>query len=217
MPDMGSSATRLFFSSVHKVEVKGLTRSGRLVIRTMDASFTDPTSILPIWAGLSSPEDGEKILEKILSEEAAEISLFSKGEDDIHFPWLQFLGEGLLISGRRVEASRLVTRMMELAIQSLKQQGSFFDGYTAGTGSGTGDQNSLHGLAPLGLFLRTLGVQIISSKQVRLEGSNPFPWPVTLRHRGLIIVRNSDHTEITFPDGRTSRVSDPAACLISIQ
>ena len=216
-PERGVSATRLFYTAVQQVKVSGLTRSGRLVIRTMDTSFTDPTNMLPLWAGLSFPEDVEKILKTVLNDETEEILLSSRINDEIHFPWLQFFGEGLLISGKRVEASRLINRMMDLTIRSLKQQGSFFDGYTANTSSGTGERNSLHGLAPLGLFLKTLGVQIISSKQVRLGGRSPFPWPVTLRHRGLVVVRDAEYTEITFPDGRTTRVSDPDACIVSIQ
>jgi hypothetical protein len=58
-------------------------------------------------------------------------------------------------------------------------------------------------------------VQIISARSVRLEGTNPFPWPVTLKYRGMTIVRNTDVTDIIFPDGETTRVTNTAACLVS--
>jgi hypothetical protein len=58
-------------------------------------------------------------------------------------------------------------------------------------------------------------VRIITPDIVRLEGLNPFPWPVTLRYRGLVVVRQLDFTDITFPDGQNIRVTDPAVCLVS--
>ena len=115
---------------------------------------------------------------------------------------------------RRDEAAHLVTRMMEITVQSLKQQGSFFAGYNSKSGAGVGEHNKLYGLAPVGLFLETLGVKIISSKQVRLEGTNPYPHPVTLRYRGLVVTRHADHTEITFPDGKKVEVNDAQPCMV---
>ena len=216
-PGTGYSATAFLYTAVKKVEVSGLTRSGKMVITTVDASFTDPTCILPLWAGLTGPDETAKLIGSIMPVGSGEIHLSSKVKEDFHFPWLQFLAEGLLDSGRRNEAAELVSRMMELTIRSLKQQGAFFAAYSADEGDGVGERNNLHGLAPLGLFLKTLGVQIISPRKVRLEGISPFPWQVTLRHRGLFIVRDADRTEVTFPDGRTAMVTDAGACIVSIE
>jgi len=166
---------------------------------------------------LTGPDETAKLIGSIMPVGSGEIHLSSKVKEDFHFPWLQFLAEGLLDSGRRNEAAEQVSRMMELTIRSLKQQGAFFAAYSADEGDGVGERNNLHGLAPLGLFLKTLGVQIISPRQVRLEGISPFPWQVTLRHRGLFIVRDADRTEVTFPDGRTAMVTDAGACIVSIE
>jgi hypothetical protein len=213
-PGTGYSASRQLFKSVQKVEVSGLTSSGKVVITTMDASFTDPTCILPLWAGLTDLDQLEQLLGSVMPNGSREILLSNKRKGDIHFPWLQFLGEGLLELNQRDEAVQLVTRMMDLTVQSLKQQGSFFAGYDQKSGIGVGERNKMYGLAPLGLFLETLGVRIISSKQVRLEGKNPFPWPVTLRYRGLVVTRHADHTEITFPDGKKVEVNDAQPCMV---
>jgi hypothetical protein len=104
---------------------------------------------------------------------------------------------------------------MDTAIDNLIQQGAFFNSYQAESRVGLGERNSLRGLVPVGLFLKTLGVRIISPNKIRLEGVNPFPWPVTLRYRGLVVVRQAELTDITFPDGQNIRVTDPAACLIT--
>jgi hypothetical protein len=104
---------------------------------------------------------------------------------------------------------------METTIGNLKQQGAFFNSYQAESKVGRGERNSLRGLAPVGLFLHTLGVQIISPDKVRLVGNNPFPWPVSLKYKGLTVNRQTEFTDITFPDGQNIRVTDPAACLVS--
>jgi hypothetical protein len=74
----------------------------------------------------------------------------------------------------------------------------------------------LDGLAPVGLFLQVLGVQILSPTRVRLEGENPFPWEVTVRYRGLKVVRGLNSTVITFPNGKSLTVTDLSPCVVEI-
>jgi hypothetical protein len=133
----------------------------------------------------------------------------------VHVPWNVLVGEGLLSYGFRNETARLVAHLMNAIIQNLKQNHAFYQTYHAESGAGIGERNALQGLAPVGLFLQTLGVQIISAKKVRLEGRNPYPWPVTIRYRGLTIVRQADSTEIIFPDGRSTAVSGTAPCVVT--
>jgi len=80
-----------------------------------------------------------------------------------------------------------------------------------------GDHNALVGLAPIGLFLETLGVRIYTANRVLLTGFNPFPWPVTVKYRGLTILRRKDSTIITFPDGQTTTIVDPSPQIVSLQ
>jgi hypothetical protein len=51
---------------------------------------------------------------------------------------------------------------------------------------------------------------------VRLEGKNPFPWPVTVQYKGLKIVRGLDRTEVKFPNSKSVIVDDPAPCVVSL-
>ncbi len=75
----------------------------------------------------------------------------------------------------------------------------------------------LAGLAPVGLFLKVLGVELMAGGRVRLEGKNPFPWPVTVRYRGLTVRREADETQVTFPDGKTVTVNQTEACIVARQ
>ena len=61
----------------------------------------------------------------------------------------------------------------------------------------------------MSLFLKTLGVHIVSPTKIQLEGSNPFPWPVTVRYRGCSVIREKDKTKIIFPGGQSAIVKSP--------
>jgi hypothetical protein len=66
------------------------------------------------------------------------------------------------------------------------------------------------------LFLRVLGVQILSSKRVRLEGENPFPWDVTIRYKGLKLIRGMNKTEVVFANGKSVTITDTAPCTVEM-
>jgi hypothetical protein len=134
----------------------------------------------------------------------------------VHLPWNSLIGEGLLAYGLQTEAARLTARLMSAVIQNLKKQHAFFRAYHAETGVGIGERNSLQGLAPLGLFLETLGLVIQSPTRLTLTGKNPFPWPVTVKYRGLTVTRQAEQTEIVFPDGQTFSLDDPTNAVISV-
>jgi hypothetical protein len=80
-----------------------------------------------------------------------------------------------------------------------------------------GEYSALSGIAPVGLFLETLGVRLISPQRVAIEGINPFPWPVTVKYRGLTILRQKDKTIVIFPDNQTVTVTDPEPQLVALQ
>jgi hypothetical protein len=108
-----------------------------------------------------------------------------------------------------------LARLMAAVVQNLKKQRAFYRAYHAETGAGLGERNPVHGLAPLGLFLQTLGVEVRSPRLVALSGKNPFPWPVTVKYRGLTVTRQMEQTTVTFPDGRTVTLDDPTEALVA--
>jgi len=226
--ELAVAVSHQVYTSLEEIEVKGLQPSDKLIVRSLDYMQEDQTGILPLWAGIPDDLKAASLVKSNLfnrknfwHQAGFSTHKFTGSKDvleesrEVQFPWNQFIGSGLLDYGWRSEVSQLMTRLMETAIESLKQQGSFFNSYQAESRVGQGERNSLRGLVPVGLFLQTLGVRIISPDIVRLEGLNPFPWPVTLRYRGLVVVRQLDFTDITFPDGQNIRVTDPAVCLVS--
>jgi CPA1 family monovalent cation:H+ antiporter len=68
-----------------------------------------------------------------------------------------------------------------------------------------------------GLLVRiTLHNSILSPGRARLEGKNPFEWPVTILYKGLKVVRGLEETEVIFPNGKAVKVSEEEACVVSM-
>lgn len=222
------ATTEKVYTSLGKFEFEGLNRRDRVSIQTVDLTIADHTLLLPLWAGAPNNHDAHTLVFRtILSADhfdhpygiPALPRLFIRDADPVslgvHLPWNHLVGEGLLEYGYRREAARLTAHIMSAVIQNLKRSHAFYHTYHAETGAGQGERNALHGLAPLGLFLRVLGVEILSSTQVLLRGENPFPWPVTVKYRGLTVSRQLGQTEIIFPNGQPVVLQDPTDALIT--
>ncbi len=222
------ATSRRIYARLGRVDVIGLDPGDRVIIRSVDLTSQDHTLFLPLWAGLPEAPGAQQLVRNALLDRSRFDKPFgipacpprSPGETDpirssVHLPWNQLIGEGLLAYGFQAEAARLTARLMGAVIKNLKEKHSFFKRYHAETGAGIGERNALTGLAPLGLFLQTLGVTILSPAKVRLEGRNPFPWSVTLRYRGLTVTRGMESTEIRFASGKSVTVTDQAPCIVS--
>lgn len=231
------AVSELVYGKVERVVVSGLNEQDRLVVRIVDTGGEDITLFTPLWARVPDPDHARAMVDHLFdpaagfdrpfgipalpaSPSTARLGTREQEEAEalamgVHLPWNNLVGEGLLTYGFRDEAARLVTRLMGAIVSCLKRSHAFHERYHAVTGSGLGERNSLVGLAPVGLFLKTLGVQVLSPTSVRLEGKNPFPWPVTIAFGGMRIIRAAESTEILFPNGSPVTVTDPAPCVVS--
>jgi mannosylglycerate hydrolase MGH1-like protein len=222
------ATSRRVYSKIGRIGIKGIEAGDRLVVRTVNATVEDITLFTPLWARIPDHQHAQVMISRTLLDAerfdrpygvpALAIPPEGQGEEialSVHFPWNQLLGEGLLSYGFRNEAARLTVHLMSAAIQSLKQNRTFYAYYHAETGRGLGERGALTGLAPVGLFLQTLGVTVFAPTRIRLEGKNPFAWPVTIQYKGLKIVRGLDKTEVTFPNGKSAAVTDPSPLIIS--
>jgi hypothetical protein len=51
---------------------------------------------------------------------------------------------------------------------------------------------------------------------VKLEGTNPFPWDVTVSFRGLKVIRGQQKTEVIFANGKSVTVTDTEPVMVSL-
>jgi hypothetical protein len=235
-PGLAVATSNQVYTRLEQVEISGLEPRDQVSIQIMDFSSEDISLFLPLWAGIPARPRAQSIIGRTLlaadrfwkpfglstcpsglsrtRPTAADRSVDSTCQA-VHLPWNSLAGQGLLAYGLQTEAARLTARLMSAVIQNLKKQHAFYRAYHAETGVGLGERNSLHGLAPLGLFLETLGVVIHSPTRLTLSGKNPFPWPVTVKYRGLTVTRQAEQTVIVFPDGQTLTLDDPTEAVVS--
>lgn len=217
------------FGKVSRLKISGVDDKDKVILRSVDAASEDITLFTPLWAHLARMEQAQAMVTHSLLDARRfdrpfgipALPILPDPDADtialsVLLPWIQILGEGLLAYGFRREAARLTVHVMNAVILSLKQSRAFYERYQAETGSGMGERGALTGLAPLGLFLQALGVTFLSPVSVRLEGNNPFAWPVTILYKGLKVIRGLDATEVVFPNGQVVKVTDPAPCVVSL-
>jgi hypothetical protein len=227
----GTATGDRIYNHVERIHVEGLEETDLVIARNVAYTGEDHSLLLPLWASIPAKERAQVLVENSFTNpdrfwrcfgipsshnipaNLANEAVFS---NQVHMPWNLLLGEGLLAYGYQQEATELLTRLMKAVVQTLKRDRSFRKYYHPETGLGTGDPNSLEGLAPVSLFLGCLGVNLVSPKMVCLRGINPFPWPVTVKYRGLTVLRQLDKTIIIFPTGKTITVSDPSPCIVSL-
>jgi hypothetical protein len=128
--------------------------------------------------------------------------------------WSEMIAEGMLDYGYTAQASDLLNRIMQACINSLKKDKAFHESYDPDSLLGLGQRNHIAGVAPLALFLKILGVELITPRKVLIRGKNPFDWPVVVSWMGLKVVRELDRTHVTFPDGQSVVVEGGAPRLV---
>jgi hypothetical protein len=220
--------TQKTYPRLAKVVVKNLGAEDTVVISTLDFTSEDHTLFMPLWAGVPDEQHAQIMIGRALLDSKRfqrpygipACPLLTQPEAEsvsqaVHLLWNLFICEGLLKYGFRSDAARLVAHTMTAIIQNLKQNRAFYARYHAENGTGIGERNALTGLAPLGLFLRVMGVEILSPTRVWLEGENPFPWDVTICYKGLKVIRGLKETKVIFANGKTVTVTDIAPTLIT--
>ncbi len=224
----GSATSNRAYASLQEITVRGLSAAFLTWIFAADYSRQDATVLLPLWAGIPEGQRAGILIDRALldpkrfwcafgiASNAASDPAFSPdhrtGVGAVQMSWNEMLGEGLLAYGRRAEAAELTRRLMAAAAGCVRRHGGFRRWYRPDDGAGFGEADHPAGLPPLPLFLSCLGVRLITPRKVRLEGSNPFPWPVTIRWRGLEVRRESGSAAVVvFPDGERVQVSGEEA------
>ncbi len=223
------ATTQKLFTRVGRVSVRGLDEKDKVIVKLIDTTGEDITLALPLWAGIPEAQQANALIGRNISTadrfdrpfglpslpvspdpDADTVSM------SVALPWNQLIGEGMLACGFRAEATRLTAHLMNAVIQNLKQNHAFYQRYHAEKGAGIGERNSLHGFAPVGLFMQTLGVTILSATKVKLEGRNLFPWAVTIKYKGLTVVRGLEQTVVTFSNGESVIVKEETPCVVEM-
>lgn len=227
--DMGKATSDRVYTSIEHLEIQGLEQDDQITLQSVGYNFQDHSVLLPLWAGIPDHDRARELIQQTITsskrfwrpygiracEKPPATVEHAPSCHSVHILWNTLLGEGLLAYDQRAKASTLVSRMMKAIVQTLKGDGAFRQLYHAETGAGLGERNALHGLAPVGLFMDTLGIRIISSRKVAISGPNPFPWPVTVKYRGLTVLHQKKKTLVIFPNGQDITVNNRKAIVVT--
>jgi hypothetical protein len=214
------------YSSIERVDFKDILPADQVTLASASYDCDDHMLMLPLWAGIPDAQRAERMITGTITNPEKywrDYGLPACPEAIDPSGWLAHLWinrlvcTGLLRAGYRQQAEMLFSGLMEGITRCLKQEGALRPLLDSRDGAGSGERNALGGLAPLGLFLDILGVRVHSRQRVHLEGVNPFPWPVTVKYRGLTVLRRKEDTVVIFPDGQTVEVADPKPQLISLE
>ena len=221
---VGTTTSEKLYAELERAEVRGLTDDFEVTVSVVDYAREDQTLLLPLWGGIPDSIRAETLIRKtILDPErywrpyglpncSARDPAYKpdnrEGSGGVWLMWNTMIGEGLVEYGYRAEAAALIAKLMAAMIASLKSDKAFREAYNSDKLEGLGERNYLWRVAPVHLFMMTLGVRIINPRKVFLEGRHPFPWAVTIRHKGVIVVKGYETATVTFPTGRQVAIAD---------
>lgn len=226
----GYITSEYLYKTIEQIEVTGISDDVDVIAQSACLTCIDQTLLLPLWAGIPS-EDKAKILinltimnkKKFLSPYGLRSSVDLPRMSDIpeeffgiHLPWISLIVDGMIRYGERKKAAEIFSRLMKAVVYSLKKDMKFHQFYHCETGKPLGAINSLTSLIPIGSFLEILGVKIIGPTKVEISGSNPFPWPITIKYRGLTVIQQEKKALIIFPDGQNITIDNNQTQIISI-
>jgi hypothetical protein len=211
----GRAASECIYSRLDYIAVKGLAIDLYLTIYSPHTIQEDITMLLPLWGQDLDIQQADALINNTLTNQERFWSTFGiRTISDVDYsaiqlPWNILLGKGLLAHDKKSLAAELFSKLMKTILINLDDSGCFFSAYDAKTGIGRGIRNSLEGLIPIGFFLQVLGIQIINEREIEIEGDHPFPWPVVLRYRGMVIHRDKGQTRIDFPGEKSKIIRSP--------
>jgi hypothetical protein len=228
--DRGVLTTPEAFAAIKNIEVTGLGEDYEVEVWIADFSRQDQSLLLPLWAGIPDHKRAKRLIEETILDArrfwrthgipscSALDPAYKDGRNDgagaVWMFWNTMIGEALVDHGYLEEAAELLSRLMSAVLGSLRKDKAFRESYDPETEAAFGERNHLWGTAPVHLLLYVLGVRLISPRKVWVRNGNPFPWPITLRWRGIELRFEADHCRITFPNGREHLVQEEGVHMV---
>ncbi len=205
----GIGVTTQSFSTLDAIEIVNWKKGDEGQIGQVDLSRRDITSLLPLWAGIPSPRQAEKILQSTNTESFLGmngISFFSSEKkasvDRIPNFLAAMIIEGMLNYHRPDLAERFFRHHFDP--DSIERQAK-------SKLSESMAKVRLQDLIPIKLFLAVCGIKKITPHEMIVTHFNRNPNPVTVQYNQTKMILRSDRTEIIAPSGEKIIIDQPQA------
>jgi hypothetical protein len=197
--------------------VEGLIRLFNLEVDTVNLFRQNLTQLMALWSGAPSAGRAAQIVATLTdparywrpyglpvcpANDPAYAPNNDGGSGGVWLLWNVLLLEGLLRYGYLNEATELFRRLLSAQLKALRRDRGFREGYNSETGEGLGDVDDVAGIVPISVFLRLIGLRIVSARRVWAGGTFAFAQPVTVRRGALCVTRSATGTRVVFPSGK---------------
>ncbi len=188
---------------------------GELNLVAPSTTGNDLTLTLPLWADVLPDDQAQSFIQNVLLDSGQYwtpygfSSMPGGGDSIVQSSWNLLLGQALMRYGKLKQSAELIDRWMAALVPSVSGSGIMYPAYHARTGEGMGQKDSLESLFPVRFFLQVLGIEFLEDRYITIQGENPFPWPVKLSYRGVIIERGKHQTTIFRPGKELITLTGP--------
>ena len=204
------------FSNIDQIQITGLQKTD--IIKLVLAGFDeeDITLLLPLWAGIPSHEQAQKLVEDtLLPRYLSEFGLTSlpvgrypdRAISVIPF-WNTIMIEGLLNYGMRPTAAKVMQAYLDGLTTQWQMNGLLNDGLRSTDAQGIGGRDCLSALPGLLPFLRTLGIDHITPKEIIFNGLNEFFSPFLVQYGQTNLQMDAKSTIISMLNGTKSEIRE---------
>lgn len=222
----GIYTTRQTLSHIDFIKISGLSRVYKVHAKTVDSSRLDINHLIPLWTG-RLPADHAKSLAKLamdanhfmrpngLTMISASDRNFdpsnARGGGGIWMYWLSLIGEGLVKSGFRIEAARLIKTVLTGLTKILQEDGHLSQFYHADETKGFGEDHHIGGIVPLNLLSEVIGIRIVSPDKVWVGGDFVWEQDIAVKQHGVTVTRSAEGIKVDFPSGHRETLDADAA------
>jgi len=222
----GYATSDRIYTQIEKIIVEGCQDEDVITISTVGHTDIDISLMLPLFARIPTEEMAAKLAQQSLLNEKlffqqTGISNFcdpiTNSIGDISILWNSLLMRGLIYYHLLPQAAEVMTRVMNTLKDHLEKYGCLRRVYDPVSGEGKGEKNILEGLAPIGTFLKIVGIEIFSPWRIQVQGTNPFSWAVTVKYQGTTILKQKAKTTVIFPDGQTLSINDEKPHILALE
>ena len=207
--------TKNLFSKIIKFEIDGLHQDDHGQLSTIDFTMEDISLYLPLWAH-AVPERNlrEKLTEKLkktylveqgLSNYPNPSNIISRKSLEMSPVWNYLLLEGLLEYDYREIAVDVLSNYLNSS-ESTKMASHLFH-----WGS------NIQKLAPVDFFLKLIGIKKFSQKDIIIDGYSPFPFPITVKYEGVVIVVKGKDFQVVAPNGASVSINGPGPHRVELE
>ena len=211
----GFYTTHRIFSRIDRIRCTRLSRVYTLDVSSVDTTRIDINAIMPILSEDIQEDKAETLIDLIKDEnhfyrpngltivsakDPAYDPSSAQGGGGVWAYWLTLICEGLITYGQAELAVDMLKRLLNVQKNHLIENNTFHEFYNSDELSGHGEEGYLEGIAPLHLFMKLIGIRVISTGRVQI-GHYYWDEPITLTQLGIKISRSQESTSIQFPSG----------------